>query len=61
MNGAMALAQAGDAVIDIRGLNTRFGDAVVHENVSLAVRPGEIFSLVGASGTAGRSIASACS
>ena len=40
----------GSAVIDIRGLNTRFGEAVVHENVSLAVRPGEIFALVGASG-----------
>ena len=39
-----------DAVIDIRGLNTRFGDAVVHENVSLTVRRGEIFALVGASG-----------
>ncbi len=39
-----------DAVIDIRSLNTRFGDAVVHENVSLAVRRGEIFALVGASG-----------
>jgi phospholipid/cholesterol/gamma-HCH transport system ATP-binding protein len=39
-----------DAVIEIRGLNTRFGDAVVHEDVSLAVRRGEIFALVGASG-----------
>jgi phospholipid/cholesterol/gamma-HCH transport system ATP-binding protein len=38
------------AVIDIRGLNTRFGDAVIHENVNLSVRPGEIFALVGASG-----------
>ncbi len=39
-----------DAVIEIRGLNTRFGDAVVHENVDLSVRRGEIFALVGASG-----------
>jgi phospholipid/cholesterol/gamma-HCH transport system ATP-binding protein len=39
-----------DAVIDIRGLHTRFGSAVVHENVSLSVRRGEIFALVGASG-----------
>ena len=38
------------AVIDIRGLNTRFGAAVVHEDVNLTVRPGEIFALVGASG-----------
>jgi len=50
MNSATAAAQNGDAVIDIRGLNTRFGSAVVHENVNLSVRPGEIFSLVGASG-----------
>jgi len=42
---------AGDAVIEVRDLNTRFGTAVVHENVSLSVRPGEIFALVGGSGT----------
>ena len=46
----MASMQAGNPVIEIRGLNTRFGRAVVHENVSLSVRPGEIFALVGASG-----------
>ena len=46
----MQTAANSDAVIDIRGLNTRFGDAVVHENVSLAVHRGEIFALVGASG-----------
>ena len=50
MNGAPHPAQAGEAVIEIRGLNTRFGDAVVHDDVSLAVRRGEIFALVGASG-----------
>lgn len=38
------------AVIDIRNLNTRFGNNVVHDNVSLTVRPGEIFALVGGSG-----------
>ena len=38
------------AVIDIRSLNTRFGRNVVHDNVSLSVRPGEIFALVGSSG-----------
>jgi phospholipid/cholesterol/gamma-HCH transport system ATP-binding protein len=42
---------AGDAVIEVRDLNTRFGTAVVHENVNLSVRPGEIFALVGGSGT----------
>jgi phospholipid/cholesterol/gamma-HCH transport system ATP-binding protein len=39
-----------EPVIEIRNLNTRFGTAVVHENVSLTVRRGEIFALVGSSG-----------
>ena len=38
------------SVIDIRDLNTRFGSNVVHDNISLTVRPGEIFALVGGSG-----------
>ena len=39
-----------EAVIDIRGLNTRFGEAVVHEDVNLTVPRGLVFALVGASG-----------
>ncbi len=39
------------AVIDVRAISTRFGDAVVHEDVSLAVNAGEIFALVGGSGS----------
>ena len=50
VSAAMQTATRADAVIEIRNLNTRFGDAVVHEDVSLAVRRGEIFALVGASG-----------
>ena len=50
MNGAMAQPQTVAAVVEITNLNTRFGSAVVHENVSLTVRPREIFALVGASG-----------
>ena len=46
----MEQSQNASAVIDIRDLHTSYGKAVVHENVSLAVRPGEIFSLVGGSG-----------
>jgi phospholipid/cholesterol/gamma-HCH transport system ATP-binding protein len=38
------------AVVDIRSLHTRYGTAVVHEDVSLTVRQGEIFALVGGSG-----------
>jgi len=39
------------SVIEVRSVSTRFGDAVVHEDVSLAVNPGEIFALVGGSGS----------
>lgn len=46
----MAAVQTADPVIAIRDLNTRFGSAVVHDQVSLSVQPGEIFALVGASG-----------
>jgi phospholipid/cholesterol/gamma-HCH transport system ATP-binding protein len=47
----MALpSAAADLVVEVNGLSTRFGAAVVHENVSLAVRRGEIFALVGGSG-----------
>jgi phospholipid/cholesterol/gamma-HCH transport system ATP-binding protein len=38
------------AVIHIRDLTSRFGTHVVHDNISLAVQPGEIFALVGSSG-----------
>ena len=40
-----------DAVIDVRGVCTRFGDAVVHDGVDLSVHRGEVFALVGGSGS----------
>jgi phospholipid/cholesterol/gamma-HCH transport system ATP-binding protein len=43
-------ATPSDAIMEVRGLHTRFGTAVVHEDVSFSVRRGEIFALVGASG-----------
>ena len=46
----MELQTHSGAVIDIRDLHTRYGEAVVHDHVNLAVRHGEIFSLVGGSG-----------
>jgi phospholipid/cholesterol/gamma-HCH transport system ATP-binding protein len=40
-----------DPVISVRGLYTAFGDHVVHENLDLSVRQGEILSIVGGSGS----------
>ena len=42
-------------VISIRGLTTRFGRSVVHEDLSLDVVPGEVLGVVGASGS-GKSV-----
>lgn len=39
-----------EPVIEIANISTRFGSAVVHDDVSLEVRRGEIFALVGSSG-----------
>lgn len=47
----MEQAPSADAILEIRGLNTRFGAAVVHEEVNMTVYPGEIFALVGGSGS----------
>ncbi|MEM8770597.1 MAG: ABC transporter ATP-binding protein [Pseudomonadota bacterium] len=44
-----------DNVIEVRGLRTQFGDYVVHENLDLDVRAGEIIGVVGGSGT-GKSV-----
>ena len=41
---------AREPIIAVRDLRTRFGDAVVHDGVSLDVCEGEIFALAGASG-----------
>ncbi len=44
-----------DAIIKIRGLKTAFGEHVVHENLDLDVRRGEILGVVGGSGS-GKSV-----
>ena len=38
-------------VVEISGVSTRFGDHVVHTDVSLEVARGEIFALIGGSGS----------
>ena len=45
----------GDFPIVVEGLTNRFGSQVVHENLSLKVRRGEILGVVGGSGT-GKSV-----
>ncbi|TPG42429.1 ABC transporter ATP-binding protein [Sphingomonas koreensis] len=44
-----------EPIICVRGLKTSFGDQVVHENLDLDVRRGEILGVVGGSGT-GKSV-----
>ncbi|MGE8620553.1 MAG: ATP-binding cassette domain-containing protein, partial [Achromobacter spanius] len=41
----------GKAVIDVRGLNKRFGDKHVVNDVSLRVQEGEIFGFLGPNGS----------
>lgn len=42
-------------VVEVRGLVTRYGDQVVHEGLDMEVAAGEIFGVVGASGS-GKSV-----
>ena len=44
-----------EVVIRTRGLQSRFGEHVVHDGLDLAVRKGEVYGLVGGSG-AGKSV-----
>jgi phospholipid/cholesterol/gamma-HCH transport system ATP-binding protein len=41
---------AAEPIVEVSNIYTRFGETVVHENVSLTVQRGEIFALVGGSG-----------
>ncbi|MEL7486457.1 MAG: ATP-binding cassette domain-containing protein, partial [Pseudomonadota bacterium] len=45
----------GEHVIEVEGLRTQFGDFIVHDNLDLNVRRGEIIGVVGGSGT-GKSV-----
>lgn len=44
-----------DPIVEVKGLENRFGDQIVHEGLDLDVRPGEILGVVGGSGT-GKSV-----
>ncbi len=43
--------KAGEVVIEVAGVSTRFGDHVVHTDINLEVRRAEIFALIGGSGS----------
>jgi phospholipid/cholesterol/gamma-HCH transport system ATP-binding protein len=44
-----------DTLIEVHGLKNSFGDQIVHDGLDLSVRRGEIFGVVGGSGT-GKSV-----
>ncbi|GAA4853939.1 ABC transporter ATP-binding protein [Luteimonas vadosa] len=44
-----------DTIVRVRGLRNQFGDQVVHDELDLDVRPGEILGVVGGSGS-GKSV-----
>lgn len=44
-----------EAIIEVEGLRTQFGDVVIHDNLDLKVRRNEIIGVVGGSGT-GKSV-----
>lgn len=50
-----ASGTSGDIAIRVRGLTTAFGSHVVHENLDLDVRRGEVLGIIGGSGT-GKSV-----
>ena len=54
-NGAAGAGDDEDVVIRVRGLRTQFGSQVVHDNLDLDVRRGEVLGVVGGSGT-GKSV-----
>jgi phospholipid/cholesterol/gamma-HCH transport system ATP-binding protein len=47
--------KAGEVVIRVSGLTTRFGTSTIHENLDLEVHRGEVLAVVGGSG-AGKSV-----
>ncbi len=50
-----AAVRRGEPIISVKGLRNSFGDAVIHEDLDLQVRRGEILGVVGGSGT-GKSV-----
>lgn len=55
MNTTRTAQEPAEPVIDIEGVETRFGSHVVHECIDLRIRRGELVALVGGSGS-GKSV-----
>jgi phospholipid/cholesterol/gamma-HCH transport system ATP-binding protein len=51
LNAADSQPDQRQAVVEVRGLCTRFGDRVVHENISLDIFRNEVTAIVGGSGS----------
>jgi phospholipid/cholesterol/gamma-HCH transport system ATP-binding protein len=51
MNAAMKTAPSNEAVIEVEHVQTRFGQHVVHSDISFTVRRAEVFALIGGSGS----------
>ena len=47
--------EGGSPIVEVRGLRSSFGDHVVHEDLNLTLRRGEVLAVVGGSG-AGKSV-----
>ncbi|HEV2080984.1 MAG TPA: ABC transporter ATP-binding protein [Brevundimonas sp.] len=45
------MTAARDALIEVRGLRSQFGDNVIHDDLDLTVERGEVIGVVGGSGT----------
>jgi phospholipid/cholesterol/gamma-HCH transport system ATP-binding protein len=45
------MTTSGVSVVEVEDLHTRFGNHVVHEDISLSVKRGEVLGLVGSSGS----------
>ncbi len=55
MNTPVQNMNDGAPILHVTGLRTQFGTNVIHDNLELAVRPGEIMGIVGGSGS-GKSV-----
>jgi phospholipid/cholesterol/gamma-HCH transport system ATP-binding protein len=55
----MAAEKEQDVVVEVKGLVTRFGRQVVHDGLDMQVRRGEVFGMLGGSGS-GKSVLLRC-